>query len=35
LPLDRADDTLRAWLERGFDPYGGLGRDARLQPLFE
>jgi glutathione S-transferase len=33
--LERGDDTLRAWLERGFDLYGGLGRDARMQPLFE
>jgi glutathione S-transferase len=36
LPLLGADDeALRAWLQRGFDLYGGLGRDPRLQPLVE
>jgi glutathione S-transferase len=36
LPLLSHDDTvLRAWLERGFDLYGGCGRDPRMQPLFE
>lgn len=35
LPLLAADDTvLRGWIERGFDLYGGLGRDARMKPLF-
>ena len=29
------DDVLRTWLDRGFDLYGGLGRDSRMQPLFE
>jgi glutathione S-transferase len=33
--LARSDDTLRAWLDRGFDLYGGLGRDSRMRPLFE
>lgn len=35
LPLLAKDDSLRAWLDRGFDLYGGIGRDARLHPLFE
>ena len=36
LPLLAADDAvMRAWLERGFDLYGGLGRDPRMKPLFE
>jgi hypothetical protein len=34
-PRQRADDTLRACVGRGFDLHGGLGRDARMQPLFE
>ncbi|MGH8318225.1 MAG: glutathione S-transferase N-terminal domain-containing protein [Steroidobacteraceae bacterium] len=34
LPLLASDDrTLCAWLERGFDLYRGLGRDARMKPL--
>ena len=33
LPPLQADDLLTGWLERGFDLYGGLGRDPRLQPL--
>jgi glutathione S-transferase len=33
--LAHDDDTLRAWLERGFDLYGGLGRDPRMKSLFE
>ncbi|HEX4389843.1 MAG TPA: glutathione S-transferase N-terminal domain-containing protein [Steroidobacteraceae bacterium] len=33
--LARDDEVLRAYLERGFDLYGGLGRDARMRPLFE
>jgi glutathione S-transferase len=33
--LARNDDTLHAWLDRGFDLYGGLGRDSRMMPLFE
>lgn len=35
LPLLTADDSLRAYIDRGFDLYGGLGREAPLQPLFE
>jgi glutathione S-transferase len=33
--LARSDDTLRRWLDRGLDLYGGLGRDSRMKPLFE
>ena len=33
--LARDDDTLRAWLDRGFDLHGGVGRDARMKALFE
>ena len=33
--LAGGDDVLRSWLERGFDLFGGLGRDPRMQPLFE
>jgi glutathione S-transferase len=29
------DDMIRAWLDRGFDLYGGLGRDPRMKLLFE
>ena len=35
LPLLAADDALRAWLDRGFDLYGGLGRDSRMSSLLE
>jgi glutathione S-transferase len=35
LPLLAHDDPLRAWLDRGFDLYGGVGRDSRMKPLFE
>jgi glutathione S-transferase len=35
LPLLASNDTLRPWIERGFDLYGGLGRDARMKSLFE
>jgi glutathione S-transferase len=35
LPLLAHDDTLRPWLDRGFDLYGGMARQARLNPLFE
>lgn len=34
-PLARDDEVMRAYIERGFDLYGGIGRDARLKPLFE
>jgi glutathione S-transferase len=33
--LERGDDVLRAWLDRGFDLFGGIGRDSRMKPLFE
>jgi len=33
--LARDDDSLRDWLERGFNLYGELGRDSRMKPLFE
>lgn len=33
--LARDDEVLRGWLERGMDLYAGLGRDARMKPLFE
>ena len=33
--LARDDEPLRGYLERGFDLYDGLGRDARMRPLFE
>jgi glutathione S-transferase len=35
LPMLAHDDTLRAWVDRGCDLYGGLGRDPRLHALFE
>jgi len=36
VPLLASDDqVLRGWLDRGFDLYKGVGRDARLKPLFE
>ena len=36
LPLLAADDEmLRAWFTRSLDLYGGLGREARMKPLFE
>ncbi len=35
LPLLAADDSLRAYIDRGLDLYGGMGREAPLQPLFE
>jgi glutathione S-transferase len=35
LPLLAPNDSLRAWLDRGFDLYGGIGRDPRLKSLFE
>jgi len=33
--LARDDDVLRSWLDRGFDLYDGIGRDSKMQPLFE
>ena len=35
LPLLAANDPLRDYLDRGFDLYGGIGRDARLRALLE
>ncbi len=35
LPLLAHDDTLRDWIDRGFDLYGGLARDPRMKALFE
>jgi glutathione S-transferase len=35
LPMLAHDDALRPWLDRGFDLYGGLGRDPRMKSLFE
>ena len=35
LPLLAADDALRPYIDRGFDLYQGMGREAPLQPLFE
>ena len=33
--LPRGDEALCAWLDRGFDLYGGIGRDPRMKPLVE
>ena len=33
--LAPTDNVLRAWLDRGFDLYEGLGRDPRMKSLFE
>ncbi len=33
--LAHGDDTLRKWLDAGFELYGGLGLDSRMKPLFE
>jgi glutathione S-transferase len=35
LPLLAADDSLRTYIDRGFDLYDGMGREAPVQPLFE
>src|SRR3984885_8602798 len=35
LPLLARNDALRPWIDRGFDLYGGLGRDPRMHALFE
>jgi len=35
LPLLERDDSLRDWLSRGFDLYGGIARDPGIKPLFE
>jgi glutathione S-transferase len=33
--LAHNDDTLRKWLDAGFELYRGLGLDSRMKPLFE
>ena len=33
--LDKADDVMRAWLDRNLDLHGGIGHDARMKPLFD
>jgi glutathione S-transferase len=33
--LARDDEVMCAWLERGLELYGGIGRDPRLKPLIE
>jgi glutathione S-transferase len=33
LALD--DQVMRGWLDRGFDLYGGIGRDGQMRALFE
>ncbi|HEX4025031.1 MAG TPA: glutathione S-transferase N-terminal domain-containing protein [Steroidobacteraceae bacterium] len=33
--LSRTDQRLIGWIERGFDLFGGLGRDDRMRPLVE
>ena len=35
LPLLERDDTLRDWLDRGFNLYGGIAKDPGIAPLFE
>ncbi len=35
LPLLESDDSLRDWLHRGFNLYGGIARDPGIEPLFE
>ncbi len=35
LPLLERDDTLRDYVSRGFDLYGGIARDPGIEPLFE
>jgi glutathione S-transferase len=35
VPMLKSDDTLRAYVERGFDLYGGMARDSRMRSLFE
>jgi len=34
-PLAADDEVLRGWIDRGFDLYGGVGREPPLKPLFE
>ncbi len=36
VPLLASDDqVMRGWLDRGFDLYGGIGRDGQMRSLFE
>jgi len=35
MPMLARDDSLRGWIDRGFDLYGGLGRDPRMHSMFE
>jgi glutathione S-transferase len=35
LPLLERDDSLRAYVSRGFDLYGGIAREPGIEPLFE
>jgi glutathione S-transferase len=35
LPLLERDDSLRDWLDRGFNLYGGIAQDPGIEPLFE
>jgi glutathione S-transferase len=35
IPLLERDDSLRDYLSRGFDLYGGIARDPGIEPLFE
>ncbi len=35
LPLLERADSLRDWLDRGFNLYGGIARDPGIEPLFE
>jgi glutathione S-transferase len=34
VPVLEAHDTLRPYLERGLDLYGGMARDARMKPMY-
>jgi glutathione S-transferase len=35
IPMLAANDALAPWLDRGFDLYGGIGRDTRMKALLE
>lgn len=35
LPMLARDDSLRAWIDRGFGLFGGLAQDPRMNALFE
>jgi glutathione S-transferase len=34
VPVLEAHDTLRPYIERGLDLYGGMARDARMKPMY-